>query len=122
MPKQTLNLQLKTKAKLSSKELEAIARYIKREYKLDVPVKVVIAKPTKPAKIVISSPTKLSPDQLKQVLSYLKNKYQIEAPVKTQIDPSILGGIRVNYQDLEIDLTLDNQLWHLLDTMQTKEG
>ncbi len=122
MPKQALQLQLQTKAKLTSKDLETIARYIKREFKLKVPVKVELAKPKKPAEIIISSPSKLSAKEVKEILQYLQEKHQIKAPVKTKIDKKILGGVRINYQDLEIDLTLNNQIWHLLDTMQTKEG
>ncbi len=114
----TLNLNIQTPAKLSQKQLEAIARYIKREYHLDVPVKVSLAKPTKPAKIYIYAPTKLSQAEIKQILTYLKKKHQIEAPVEVKLDSSILGGVKVSYKDLEIDLTLDNQLQQLLEIMK----
>ena len=115
----TLNIKINTKAKLSSKDLETIARYIKRQYKLDVPVKLTLAKPKKSAKITIYSPTKLSDQEVKHILAYLKKQHQIEAPVQTKIDKSLLGGVKITYKDLEFDLTLDRQLSQLLENMQT---
>ena len=108
MPKNsTLNLKTPTKAKLSSKDLEAIVHYIKQQSKLDV------------STITIYSPIKLADQEVKRILNYLKKQHQIEAPVQTKIDKSLLGGVKITYKDLEIDLTLNNQLSQLLENIQT---
>ena len=100
------------KSKFSSKDLEAIIRYIKKEYELD------LTKSKKQVKIFIYSPTELSSQEIEFIQAYLKKEYKIEAPAQVVIDKSILGGVRISYKDLEIDLSLNGRLSRLLENMQ----
>lgn len=57
----------------------------------------------------ITSAIKLSSDQRKKLLEVLKKKYRV-TELEEQVDPEILGGLKVTIGSMQLDLSVKNKL------------
>lgn len=68
--------------------------------------------------IIAYSPVKLDSSDLKVLQSHLQFKYSISAPIISKIDPTLIAGVRVIYQDKELDYSLLGKLKRLSKELQ----
>lgn len=68
--------------------------------------------------IIAYSPVKLSSSDLKLLQSHLKSQHNISAPITSKIDSTLIAGVRVVYQDKELDYSLLGKLHRLAKELQ----
>lgn len=71
--------------------------------------------------IVVYSPIKLNAVDKKSIASYMQRKHNINAKVQVKLDKSLIAGIKITYEDKELDLSLTGKLDRLSQHISQKE-
>ena len=69
--------------------------------------------------ITVASSYRIDKDQLKQIEAALKKRMKAEVSVATEIDKSLIGGLKISYDDQVIDLSIKNKLEKLKTQLRT---
>lgn len=68
--------------------------------------------------IVAYSPVKLTSSDLNLLQSHLKSQHNISAPITSKIDSSLIAGVKILYQDKELDYSLLGKLHRLTKELE----
>ncbi len=60
--------------------------------------------------VTIITAQELSPNQFKKIQQLLAKKYEAKLEYRQQVDPTVIGGIRVIVGSKEIDATVQGKL------------
>ena len=63
--------------------------------------------------------TRIDKEQLKQIEAALKKRMKAEVSIVTEIDKSLIGGLKISYDDQVIDLSIKNKLEKLKTQLRT---
>ena len=58
----------------------------------------------------MASSYRIDKEQLKQIEAALKKRMKAEVSIVTEIDKSLIGGLKISYDDQVIDLSIKNKL------------
>lgn len=68
--------------------------------------------------VTVTAKANLSKDQIKKIETYVKDKTNLEPEVEEIVDENMIGGLKINYQDSELDLSVNKQLQTLKQHLQ----
>ena len=77
----------------------------------------LLEKESKVVKVQITSSSILSDDEVQRISSKIENNIQKEVEVKTEIDASIIGGIKLRVGNTLIDGSINSRLQKMRDTL-----
>ncbi len=77
----------------------------------------LLDKESKVVKVRITSSSILSDDEVQRISSKIENNIQKEVEVKTEIDASIIGGIKLRVGNTLIDGSINSRLQKMRDTL-----
>ncbi len=60
--------------------------------------------------VVVESAVELSAKETKKIAGFLQNRFQRQVEIETEINPQLLGGVRIRVGDKIIDATVVNNL------------
>ena len=69
--------------------------------------------------ITVASSYRIDKEQLKQIEAALKKRMKAEVSIVTEIDKSLIGGLKISYDDQVIDLSIKNKLEKLKTQLRT---
>ena len=72
--------------------------------------KELVAKEKNLKNIRVASSYRIDKEQLKQIEAALKKRMKAEVSIVTEIDKSLIGGLKISYDDQVIDLSIKNKL------------
>jgi F-type H+-transporting ATPase subunit delta len=72
--------------------------------------KSLVALEKKQKNVTVASSYSLEQDQIERIKSALQKRTGSEINVSAEIDKSLIGGIKISYEDQVIDLSLKNKL------------
>ena len=72
--------------------------------------KELVAKEKNLKNIRVASSYRIDKEQLKQIEAALKQRMKAEVSIVTEIDKSLIGGLKISYDDQVIDLSIKNKL------------
>ena len=72
--------------------------------------KELVAKEKNLKNIRVASSYRIDKEQLKQIEAALKKRLKAEVSIVTEIDKSLIGGLKISYDDQVIDLSIKNKL------------
>ncbi len=81
--------------------------------------KELVAKEKNLKNITVASSYRIDKEQLKQIEAALKKRMKAEVSVVTEIDKSLIGGLKISYDDQVIDLSIKNKLEKLKTQLRT---
>ena len=81
--------------------------------------KELVAKEKNLKNIRVASSYRIDKDQLKQIEAALKKRMKAEVSIVTEIDKSLIGGLKISYDDQVIDLSIKNKLEKLKTQLRT---
>ena len=67
----------------------------------------------------MASSYRIDKEQLKQIEAALKKRMKAEVSIVTEIDKSLIGGLKISYDDQVIDLSIKNKLEKLKTQLRT---
>jgi F-type H+-transporting ATPase subunit delta len=67
----------------------------------------------------LPSSYRIDKEQLKQIEAALKKRMKAEVSIVTEIDKSLIGGLKISYDDQVIDLSIKNKLEKLKTQLRT---
>ena len=83
--------------------------------------KELVAKEKNLKNITVASSYRIDKEQLKQIEAALTKRMKAEVSIVTEIDKSLIGGLKISYDDQVIDLSIKNKLEKLKTQLRTKE-
>ena len=81
--------------------------------------KELVAKEKNLKNITVASSYRIDKEQLKQIEAALKKRMKAEVSIVTEIDKSLIGGLKISYDDQVIDLSIKNKLEKLKTQLRT---
>ena len=81
--------------------------------------KELVAKEKNLKNIRVASSYRIDKEQLKQIEAALKKRMKAEVSIVTEIDKSLIGGLKISYDDQVIDLSIKNKLEKLKTQLRT---
>ena len=81
--------------------------------------KELVAKEKNLKNITVASSYRIDKEQLKQIEAALKKRMKAEVSIVTEIDKSLIGGLKISYDDQVIDLSIKNKLEKLKAQLRT---
>ena len=81
--------------------------------------KELVAKEKNLKNITVASSYRIDKDQLNQTEEALKKRMKAEVSIATEIDKSLIGGLKISYDDQVIDLSIKNKLEKLKTQLRT---
>ena len=81
--------------------------------------KELVAKEKNLKNIRVASSYRIDKEQLKQIEAALKKRMKAEVNIVTEIDKSLIGGLKISYDDQVIDLSIKNKLEKLKTQLRT---
>ena len=81
--------------------------------------KELVAKEKNLKNITVASSYRIDKEQLKQIEAALKQRMKAEVSIVTEIDKSLIGGLKISYDDQVIDLSIKNKLEKLKTQLRT---
>ena len=81
--------------------------------------KELVAKEKNLKNITVASSYRIDKEQLKQIEAALKKRMKAEVSIVTEIDKSLIGGLKISYDDQVIDLSIKNKLEKLKIQLRT---
>jgi F-type H+-transporting ATPase subunit delta len=81
--------------------------------------KELVAKEKNLKNITVASSYRIDKEQLKQIEAALEKRMKAEVSVVTEIDKSLIGGLKISYDDQVIDLSIKNKLEKLKTQLRT---
>ena len=81
--------------------------------------KELVAKEKNLKNIRVASSYRIDKEQLKQIEAALKKRMKVEVNIFTEIDKSLIGGLKISYDDQVIDLSIKNKLEKLKTQLRT---
>ena len=81
--------------------------------------KELVAKEKNLKNIRVASSYRIDKDQLKQIEAALTKRMKAEVSIVTEIDKSLIGGLKISYDDQVIDLSIKNKLEKLKTQLRT---
>ena len=70
----------------------------------------MVAKKRNQKNVVVSSVFELEESQLDKIKSAMQKRLDAEIIISSSIDTSLIGGMKISYEDQVIDLSLKNKL------------
>ena len=86
---------------------------------ISINFKELVAKEKNLKNITVASSYKIDKEQLKQIEAALKKRMKAEVSIVTEIDKSLIGGLKISYDDQVIDLSIKNKLEKLKTQLRT---
>ena len=81
--------------------------------------KELVAKEKNLKNITVASSYRIDKEQLTQIEAALKKRMKAEVSIVTEIDKSLIGGLKISYDDQVIDLSIKNKLEKLKTQLRT---
>ena len=81
--------------------------------------KELVAKEKNLKNITVASSYRIDKEQLKQIEAALAKRMKAEVSIVTEIDKSLIGGLKISYDDQVIDLSIKNKLEKLKTQLRT---
>ena len=70
----------------------------------------LVAKKRNQKNVVVSSPFDLEADQLEKIKIAMQKRLEADIIISSTIDETLIGGMKISYEDQVIDLSLKNKL------------